>query len=280
MTLEIPHQFGGSGWREDEEDLDFIAELPDESPVLAMMGSYEEVAFDPREVMKVENQSNQGACQGHAISSVVEWCHCIASGNAGLQLSRAYGYYETQRGDGIRGDRGSTISGGVKLAMNAGICEEKLWPYPRGYNNRRPRNWDEVKANAAKYKIGRKHRITTYDGARTFLGSGQGGITIGIAWSSKVMSKKVVESYRSGGGGHAISLYSLSDRKDKSGEPYIWMMNSWGSNWGNGGWSEWSPNAVRQILRTGRTTAIGLSDMPDVAPREFTLEDWKRTLRA
>ena len=268
------------GWREDREDAAFLNRLRGEAPVLAMRGTYTETTFDPREVMRVENQSNQSSCQGHAISSVVEWCHCIASGNPGLQLSRAYGYYETQRGDGIRGDRGSTISGGVKLAMESGICEESLWPYPKSYNTRRPRDWDECLQNAKQYKIKTKRRMTTYDGVRTFLGSGLGGITIGIGWSSRVMSKAVVESYTSGGGGHAISLLCLSKRKDRAGDPFVWCMNSWGRGWANGGWSEWSPKAVRQILASGRTTAVGLSDMPSVKPREFTLDDWKKALRA
>lgn len=268
------------GWLEDEEDRDFLTGLDDDAPVLAMRGTYSEVTLDPRQVIKVENQRNQGACQGHAISTVVEWCHCIATGNAGLQLSRAMGYYETQRIDGIRGDRGSTISGGVKLATTTGICEESLWPYPSRYTQARPRDWQAVTTNAQQYLIGRSHRMRSYDAVRTFLGSGQGGISIGIGWSSGVMSRPVVESYRQGGGGHAIALLSLSDRKDSSGNPFIWMCNSWGSNWGNGGWSEWSPRAVSQMLSTSRTTAIGLSDMPNVQPREFSLEDWKRSLRA
>jgi C1A family cysteine protease len=267
------------GWREDREDDEFIDGLRGEAPILAMRGTYTEATFDPRKVMRVENQGSQGACQGHAISSVVEWCHCIATGNAGLQLSRAYGYYETQRLDGIRGDRGSTISGGVKLAMGAGIPEEKFWPYPRGYNSRRPKDFESCLKNAKQYRIKTKRRITTYEGARAFLGSGQGGITIGIGWSSRVMSKAVVESFKSGGGGHAICLMSLSKRKDRAGDPFLWMCNSWGTRWGNGGWSEWSPKAVRQILASGRTTAIGLSDMVNVKPREFTLADWKKTLR-
>jgi hypothetical protein len=95
--------------------------LSSDEPVLAMRGSYEEVSIDPRQFMKVENQGSVGSCQGHSISSCVEWCYAIATGGEKLQLSRAYGYYETQRLDGITGDRGSTIEGGVKLATQYGI---------------------------------------------------------------------------------------------------------------------------------------------------------------
>lgn len=266
------------GWLQDAEDWDDLHSMSGEDEVLNLMGTYTEVTLDPRQVVKVENQRNQGACQGHSISSVVEWCYYLASNDLEKQLSRAMGYYESQRLDGIRGDRGSTISAGVKLATNTGICCESLWPYPSGYNQSRPSNWEDVKKDAATYRIGRSIRLTSYDAVRTFLGSGQGGINIGIGWGSG-MSRAVVESYSSGGGGHAIALLALSDRKDSGGNPYVWMLNSWGTQFGNAGWSEWSPRAVSQMLQSGRTACIGCSDMPHVKPREISLGEIKKKLR-
>lgn len=266
-------------WLHDVEDQEFLNSLPNESPVLAMRGTYDEIAFDPRKVMKVENQGSVGSCQGHAISSVAELCYYIATGDLTHQLSRAYSYYETQRIDGITSDRGSTISGGIKLATTKGIPEESLWKYSGRYDNKRPSNWSEVEADAAKHKIGQSYRMTTYDGVRTFLGSGQGGISIGISWGGE-MDRAIVNSFSgTGGGGHAISLLSLSKRNDVSGRPFVWMMNSWGANWGNGGWSEWAPSAVEQMLRHRYTACFGLSDMPNVKPREFSLDEWQKGLQ-
>jgi hypothetical protein len=94
------------------------------------------------------------------------------------------------------------------------------------------------------------------------------------------MSRAVVESFPGGGGGHAIALLSLSERKDNDGRPYVWMCNSWGANWGNNGWSEWAPKAIEQMCRHRYTVPIGVSDMPNAKPREFTLDDWKRKLKA
>ena len=82
-----------------------------------------------------------------------------------------------------------------------------------------------------------------------------------------------------GGGGHAIALLGLSERLDNSGRPYVWMMNSWGANWGNAGWAEWAPAAIEQMLRHQYTACFGLSDMPNVKPREYTLDDLKKDLR-
>ncbi len=266
------------GWLQAEEDRKFLDALPGENAVLAMRGTYSEVKVDPRKVMKIENQGSVGSCQGHALSSCVELCYYIATGDLTRQLSRAMGYYETQRIDGITSDRGSTISGGIKLATTKGICREELWKYSGRYDARRPSNWAEIEADAAQHKIGQSYRMESYDGIRTFLGSGQGGISIGISWGGEV-DRPIVNSFSgTGGGGHAIALLGLSERLDSSGRPFVWMLNSWGSNWGNGGWAEWAPNAVEQMLRHRFTACFGLSDMPNVKPREFTIEDMRKGL--
>ena len=267
------------GWLHDEEDVEFLNSLPDESPVLAMQGTYTEVKVDPRKAMRIENQGRVGSCQGHALSSCVELSYYIATGDLTRQLSRAYGYYETQRIDSISGDRGSTISGGIKLATTRGIPREELWKYSGRYDARRPSDWQAVETDAAIHKIGQSYRMSSYDGVRTFLGSGQGGISIGISWGREV-DRPIVNSFSgAGGGGHAIALLGLSDRLDTSGRPFVWMMNSWGANWGNGGWSEWAPAALEQMLKHKYTACYGMSDMPNVKPREYTLETLRKDLR-
>ena len=42
------------GWLREKEDFEFLDALPDESPVLAMRGTYNEIKVDPRKVMKIE----------------------------------------------------------------------------------------------------------------------------------------------------------------------------------------------------------------------------------
>jgi len=271
------HQAGG--WRIDLENYQNLNALPNESPVLAMRGTYTEVKFDPRRVLKVENQGSVGSCQGQSISSVCEWVYIIATGDVNLQLSRAYGYYETQRIDGISGDRGSTIDGGRRLAMEYGICREELWTYSGRYDPKRPKPIEELRADAAKYKIGSATKLTTYEGIRTFLGAGVGGVHLGIAWNGSV-DKNIVDTYSgNSGGGHAIGLYGLSERVDSSGRPYCWMMNSWGDKWQGDGWAEWSPSAIETMLRTRSSVFIGLSDMPAVKPRPISLTELKEGLR-
>jgi len=270
-----------SGWLRDEEDFDFLHSLPSEDSLLPLVGQYVEIALDPRSVMRVENQGRQGACAGHSLSSVVEWCGAIATGSRFAELSRAMAYYESQRIAGISGDRGTTISSTIRLSRDVGICEESLWAYPASYNPRRPANWQSIVDSSAKHKLASFTQLRTYEGIRTFLGSGQGGIQCGIGWSSS-MSGAIVETYRPGGGGHAIALLCLSERKDRSGQPYVWMKNSWGQAWGSRefpGWQEWSPTAIRQMLSSSWSEFVGCSDMPEAKPRKFSLEEWQRGLR-
>lgn len=267
------------GWRIDKENWGALKKLQSDKLVLTMRGGYDEVALDPRQLLHIENQGSVGSCQGHSVSSVSEWVYIIATGDPSLQLSRAMGYYESQRLDGINGDSGSTIEGGVRLAKTVGICREQLWQYTGRYENRRPQNYDAVLSDAANYKIATSVNLKSYDAIRTFLGSGQGGVHLGITWNSSV-DRDIVESYHDGGGGgHSIGLYSLSDRKDSQGRPYCWMMNSWGKSWSGDGWAEWSPRAIEQMLTARWSVFVGLSDMPNVKPRTYELEQLKKDLR-
>jgi C1A family cysteine protease len=266
------------GWRIDLEDFAALEALPDEIPVLAMRGSFKAVTLDPREVIQIPNQGQQGACQGHALTTCMEWCYDIASGRADVQLSRAAGYYLSQARDNIRGDSGSCVASGVAEAMENGIGEEKYWPYPQRYNPAKPADFAAYKQNALQYKIGSSRKLTSYEGVATFLGSGQGGVEIGIGWNSSC-EHSVIESYSSGGGGHALAFIALSERKNNAGESYVWMANSWGTNWGNKGWAEVSPKAVQQMAAGRSNVMIGLSDMPNVKPREYSLETLRKDLR-
>ena len=180
--------------------------------------------------------------------------------------------------DNIRGDHGSCVASGVAEAMQNGIAEEKYWPYPARYNPAKPANFAAYQENAKQYKIGSSRKMTSYDGIATFLGSGQGAVEIGIQWNSSC-DHPVIDGYTMrGGGGHALAFISLSERLDKSGQHYLWLANSWGTNWGNKGWAEVSPTAVAQMLSLRSNVMIGISDMPAIKPREFTLADLKKGL--
>ena len=83
MSSEVFTDYEGleGGWRIDQEDFQNLDQnFNFENEVLLMMGDYEANDFDARDILKVENQRSQGACQGHSISSCVEMASCIAIG--------------------------------------------------------------------------------------------------------------------------------------------------------------------------------------------------------
>ena len=273
MSSEILTEFAGleGGWRIDREDFDNLDNnFNFEEEVLALTGKYEANTFDARDILKVENQRSQGACQGHSISSAVEMASCIAIGEKSLELSRAMGYYETQRLDRISGDRGSTISGGVKLATTTGICREDLWTYPSKYDPKRPSNWQAILKSAERFKAFKSVRIRSWEGLVTFLEAGLGAVSIGIRWNSSTNREHVTSFSGGGGGGHAILLPQMS--KKRPGE--VDMMNSWGERWGDGGWATWTRQAFEQMLRDRFTVAIGVSDMENLEPRKVTFTEF------
>ncbi len=259
---------------------DFLKSLKDIEPLGEV---YSETSIDPRDTLRTEFQGPQGACQGFSLSSIVEWCYMLAKGDSsleGVQLSPAFAYYESQRLDRLNGsDRGSTISGGCKLATTTGIPEEKFWKYPKKYDNRRPDDFQDVLANAEQYKASTLRKVKTYDDIRNFLGAAVGAVNLGIRWSKEYGA--VIEKIgKKRGGGHAVALISLSTKKDAVNRPYVWLLNSWGKRWGNRGWSEVKPAVIAAWLRERYTTAIGISELPNIAPRKFSLEDWRNRITA
>jgi Papain family cysteine protease len=237
------------------------------------------VKLDPRKLLKLENQGPQGSCRGHSGSTNTEWLVALATnGKTLIQLSRAMMYYETQRIDGIRGDNGSTIMGGVKLLLETGICIEDLWKYTANkYNPARPADWQAVLESAKKYRVKSARRCRSYDELRIHLGSGQGGADFGIPWSD-AYKRPIVERFTGGGGGHAIAVLCLSERLDTKGRPYVWMFNSWGESSGTHGWSEWSPTFIEGVLRDPASVVVLYSDLAVPQVRKFTLEEWEKVL--
>jgi len=265
-----------TGYIPENEDREFLQSLSGGEEILKLVGHYQEQSLDPRQLIRIENQANMGSCAGHSLSSNLEWIYCLATQGQIVQLSRMAGYILAQDEDGIRSDAGSTVGGGVKVALRGGLPEEKLWPYPSSYTRQKPNNeWHE---NAKQYRIERAIKITSFEQWQTWLGSGQGGIHTGISWGNS-MNKAVVETFSPGGGGHSIAALCLSDRTNAQGERYSWIANSWSQSFGTNGWQEWSPTAVRQMLQHQFTEFVGMSDMPNVKPRTFSLDDLKKSLR-
>jgi len=251
------------GWLHQQERRDLITQW--ETPILYGLVSDSDLPerVDPTGWMQIEDQRNQGACQGHALSTGVECVHALAGGTI-VQLSRACAYYLSQRLDGIRGDQGSTIAGGIKLAEQDGICLESVWPYPSSYNPREPEGY----RSATKWKIANHSPIRSSQECIKHIGL-HGAVHIGIMWSSdidkQVSQRGIVYSYRPGGGGHSVELigYSPTDWDGKALEDtHVMLFNSWSKSWGRNGVALVSPNALQSMIENRNSVFVGLYGAP------------------
>lgn len=246
----------------DREDHDFVEGLPS----VPMKSAAWEAFSRPAEVLidwhRTENQGPIGSCQGHSLSSCLERLAQVRGKT--IQLSEIFGYLATQKIDGLLGsDKGSTISGGCKVAMRYGCPPEELTGYPRSYPGRsdRERILSDKNYKAAEpykslslWQCPRNHEETL-----DFLGGG-GAINFGVAWGGGVIPRdRIVREYRGGGrGGHAMCV--LGDKKDG-------MLRAANSH-GDGEYFI-TEKAWDQMLAYRRTTAIGIMGNPEADPVDW-----------
>ncbi len=255
------------GWRDDLEERLLLSAASQASLTKSFSVSDAPLEIDPRPWHRIEMQGSLGSCQGHALSSVGEMAYHLASGRV-THFSPLFAYYATQQIDGLLGrDQGSTIQGGVQCARQYGFCPLEVFPnpVPLRYTGVIPQAaWPA----AAPFRI-RSHTVcTSYDDVWSFLAAGQGGVVAGLGWNNSLTPRQGrIESYRPGGGGHAVAFLGYSRRRDARQRPYLWLANSWSEEWGDDGWAEVAPQAVESMLADRRTVMVGLSDLSLPTPR-------------
>ena len=221
--------------------------------------------------MQIEDQLQVGSCQGHARTSAEELAIYRETRGEIVQLNRMFAYLTSQRIDNIRGDNGSTISGGAEASQQYGSCLESLWPYPGYYTSTIPRACFNEAENR---KLRCSKTLRSYDEVLRWLVHGIGGVVIGIDWNNTCEpdSQGCVTSYRPGGGGHALALLDWNKRfVDGAKQPFIELYNSWSRRWGVQGKAYIAPKVIEYWC--ANETVIGYSDMagPSIQPRSF---DW------
>lgn len=240
------------------EDKAFLRALPE-----APMKTAKWQAFSrPEEVLvewhKTENQGPIGSCQGHSLSSCLERLAMVRGEN--VQLSEIFAYLATQKIDGLLGsDRGSTISGGCKVAMQYGCPLEELTGYPKSYPSRSERDRilsDENYNAAEKYKSKSLWKVPKdHEEVLDFIGGG-GGINFGISYGGSTIPRdRVVHTFNPGRGGHAMAVLGYTK------EGWLRAVNSHGD-----GEYFITPEGWAQMMNHRSTTAIGLMGNAEAEP--------------
>lgn len=224
--------------------------------------------------MKVEDQGQEGSCQGQARTSCMELAYWRQTQGSIIQYSRLYAYLSSQAVDGLVGDVGSSLTGGAQAAMKFGQALESDYPY-----GPYPRNgWVTVPAKVrelAKATTLSSYRVLrSYDEVMRWLVHGIGGCIIGLpitdAWESDPLKVDRYDPRARSPGGHAMAWLDWSRDHEAGGRPYIDNFNSWGQRWGTNGRKFVHPDVVDLICQ--RCQVLGYANVlgKDITPRPFS----------
>lgn len=182
------------------------------------------------------DQGNLGSCTGNALAGAMQYMH-IKLLKDGTAFSRLFIYYNERRIEHtVRSDSGAEIRDGIKSLATYGVCSEDEWPYIISKFKRTPLK--KVYTSALKNKIGSYYRITDLASALQCLADGY-PFTFGFSVYENIDSPEVARTGILGlpsktdkmEGGHAVLCvgYDLEKR-------VFIIRNSWGTDWGMGGY--------------------------------------------
>lgn len=229
------------GYRHGHDDTDYMKSAGDNAERLVAAVKAALPNHDPfvSPWLHLDWQGQQGACQGFALENCAETMFNQHTGFL-VAFSMAQAYYESQRKDRISGDRGSTLSAGMKVAKD-GLVLEELWPYPERYNNRRPSGFDTM----PRVRFFASEPATDADLIWDAIKAGC-AVQDGIGWNG-YCDQLWASQYRSRGraGGHSTMYYGMVM---KDGQEWAIRNNSW-RGWGDQGRSYVSKQFIKDNLR-------------------------------
>ncbi len=202
----------------------------------------------PEAIVNVVDQGPVGSCQGQSLAKCFQICYFLATGRV-LNFSAMCGYIIAQQYDGIRGDRGSTLSGGQLVATSHGMCLERYWPDTKTYDTR-------PKTDSFPFKLVSATPTNNPQEIRKALGAGL-PVQTGVAWKESLDEENPQEYRGRSLGGHSTVLWG------------DYQINSWGEQWNQDGMSNWMDCLDEIVTYPGNTFVIYAPDgmsMPKLEP--------------
>lgn len=198
----------------------------------------------------IDDQGDCGSCTGNATTAALE----IITGAP--PLSRLMAYYNGRVLEGTTGsDDGATIRDVIKQLSKLGVSGEPLWPYDVSAVTKKPS--DAAYADGLTFvpRIASYQRVTTFAQLRKAIAAHL-PVVFGFEVpdyfeSDEVATKGYVRLPTDSDpviGGHAVLAvgYNMSASK-----PYVIVRNSWGQDWGLGGYfhmaAEWFTDRRRLV---------------------------------
>lgn len=200
------------------------------SLVLPVVAAPPEVDYSDQ-MSPVRDQGPEGTCVSFAaVAGIKEYQEKKEHGRL-IELSPRYVYHLCKQMDGIPQEEGTFPRVAMKVLAQKGVCLEKCWPY-RSYQNDRP--CPEADEQAQPYRIRTYARLTDLDEMERSLslnGPFLAGVEVFSVWFRSNGRIPLPSPGETSLGGHAICIMGYS-----RSEKFFKFKNSWGSDWGDGGY--------------------------------------------
>ena len=231
------------GWRPDKPDFrDKICRIP----VPTTLPTFVDLR---QHCPPIYDQGDLSSCTANAISGNMEFDQIKEALKYEFTPSRLWIYYQERVIEGtVSSDDGAEIRDGIKAVNKYGACPESDWPYITSKFATKP--------SAVAYKDALLHKSLKYASVNVDVPSVQAVMAAGfpVVFGFTVYSSFMTDEVASSGvmpmpissdsveGGHAVLMagYSTVSWTDKgtgrSLPPGLIVRNSWGADWGIGGY--------------------------------------------
>ena len=237
---------------EDDRDLIFESTFPN---LLETVSTLPARVDHTSNMSSVKDQGELGSCVGFAISAMKECQEKkeheeeLAKGKRGrskvYDYSESWVYWNAKKIDPWPGEEGTSIRYAMKVLQKIGVPTEKGWPYKDVGDVGEPESWAKMVARWA--LIDSYWRIDSLDELKLALNDGPVPIGIPCFYEFFFVGSDGYVPFPEYAddiyGGHAVCAVAYND---KTG--LIKFKNSWGKDWGAGGYGYLSYLYIEEFL--------------------------------